>query len=205
MSPRALRPCDANHMNLFRGMGISAIFQINRSRLQAIPDSQGRLALNQPLSECVADCELAAAIEARSQLHHISHKRQLFRQGQLPDRLFLLHTGEVVLTSRLPDRSVLGFRAIPGSLIGLPAIAGNQSYSMTATVRKCAELYSISLGTFGEIVGKNPRLAFRVLEILEAEVKSARVQVANALTTVRPAFVAPEATKSTQLESVFCQ
>jgi len=76
---------------------------------------------------------------------------------------------------------------------------------MTATVRKCAELYSISLGTFREIVGKNPRLAFRVLEILEAEVKSARVQVANALTTVRLASFAPEATKSTQLESAGCQ
>lgn len=161
--------------------------------------------MNQPLSECVADCELAAAIEARSQLHRISNKRKLFRQGQPPDRLFLLHAGEVVLTSRLPDRSVLGFRATPGSLIGLQAIAGNQSYSMTATVRKYSELYSISLWTFREIVGKNPRLSFRVLEILAAEVKSARVQVANALTIVRRAAVTPEATQSAQLESAGCK
>lgn len=145
---------------------------------------QGRLALNQP-SECVADCELAAAIEACSKLHYICNKRHLFRQGQPADKLFLLHAGEVVLTSRLPDQSVVGFRAIPGSLIGLPAIAGNQPYSMSATVRKSSELYSISLWTFREIVGNNPRLSFRVLEILAAEVRSARLRISNALSTVR--------------------
>lgn len=139
--------------------------------------------MNQP-SECVADCELAAAIEACSKLHRISNKRQLFRQGQPADKLFLLQSGEVVLTSRLPDQSVVGFRATPGSLIGLPAIAGNQPYSMTATVRKYSELYFISLGTFREIVGKNPRLSFRVLEILAAEVRSARLQVATALSMI---------------------
>src|SRR3569833_616700 len=136
---------------------------MNRSRLQAIPDSQGRLALNQSLSECAADCELADAIEARSQLQRICNKRHLFRQGQLPDKVFLLHAGEVVVTSRRPDGSVLGFRALPGSLIGLPAIAGNQPYAMSATVRRYSGLYSISLWTFREIVGKNPRLSFRVL------------------------------------------
>ena len=140
--------------------------------------------MNQVPSECVDDCELAAAIEARSKLQCISNKRHLFRQGQAAERLFLLHAGEVVLTARQPDRSIIGFRAVPGSLIGLPAIAGNQPYSMTATVRKYSELYSISLLTFREIVGKNPRLSFRVLEILAAEVKSARIQVSNALSTV---------------------
>ena len=142
--------------------------------------------MNQPLSECVADCELAAAIEARSKLQKITNKRQLFRQGQSAEKLYLLHHGQAVLTSRLPDGAILGFRAVPGSLIGLPAIAGNQPYSMTATVMKHSEIYSISLSTFREIVGKNPRLSFRVLEILAAEVKSARLQVSRSLSMMRP-------------------
>lgn len=146
---------------------------------------QGWLALTQPLSECVADCELAAAIEARSQLQRISNKRHLFRQGQTADKLFLLHSGEVVLTSRMPDNSVLGFRALPGSLLGLPAIAGTLPYTMSASVRRYSELYSISLTTFREIVGRNPRLSSRVLEILAAEVRSARLQVSRALSTVK--------------------
>ena len=161
--------------------------------------------MNQPQSECVADCELAAAIEARSQLQRISNKRQLFRQGQPADRLFLLHAGEVVLTSRLPDHSVLGFRALPGSLIGLPAIAGNQFYSMIASVRKYSEVYSISMGTFREIVGNNPRLSFRVLEILAAEVRSARLQVTNALYTVRSRSIAPQSQPAPQLEEAIGQ
>lgn len=72
--------------------------------------------------------------------------------------------------SKLPDSSGLGFRAIPGSLIGLPAIAGNQPYTMTATVTKQATLRSISVTAFREITGSNPRLSFRVLEILASEV-----------------------------------
>jgi CRP-like cAMP-binding protein len=77
--------------------------------------------MNQLLSECVADCELAAAIEARSRVVQVSSKRVLFRQDHPPSQLYLLQTGEVILTSRLADKSVMGFRAVPGSLIGLPA------------------------------------------------------------------------------------
>jgi len=137
--------------------------------------------VNQLLSECIADCELSAAIEARSRLIRIPRKRLLFSQGQSPDRLFLLIAGEVVLTSRLGDRSVGGFRADSGSLIGLPAIAGNQPYSMTATVTKVSDLHAISISAFREIVDSNPRLSFRVLEILAAEVSSARMLVSSAV------------------------
>jgi CRP-like cAMP-binding protein len=136
------------------------------------------------LSECVADCELAAAIEARSTLLRIETRRTLFRQGHEPSRLFLLSAGEVVLTTKQSNGSTLGFRAIPGSLIGLPAVAGNQPYSMTATVARNSELYAISVAIFRELVGRNPRLSFRVLEILAAEVRSARLLISTALSSV---------------------
>ena len=136
------------------------------------------------LSECIADCELSDAIEALSNLHQIPAKRILFRQGQPPSRLFLLKAGEVVLTSKLADKSVLGFRAVSGSLIGLPAIAGSRPYSMTAMVVKNSDLHAISISTFREIVGNNPRLSFRVLEMLAAEVRSARLLVSTALSSV---------------------
>jgi len=140
--------------------------------------------LYQLLSECVADCELADAIEALSKLRQVAAKRILFQQDQPPSRLFLLKAGEVVLTSRLADKSVVGFRAVPGSLIGLPAIAGNRPYSMTATVTKNSELHAISVVTFRQIVGGNPRLSFRVLEILASEVRSARLLLSTALSSV---------------------
>jgi CRP-like cAMP-binding protein len=136
------------------------------------------------LSECVLDCELVDAIEALSRLRHVTAQRVLFRQGQPPSRLFLLKAGDVVLTSRLADKSVLGFRAAPGSLIGLPAVAGNRPYGMTATVTKNSDLHAISVSTFREIVGSNPRLSFRVLEILAGEVRSARHLASTALSTI---------------------
>ena len=90
----------------------------------------------------------------------------------------------MVLTSKLADKSVLGFRAVPGSLIGLPAIAGSRPYSMTATVTKNSDLHAISISTFREIVGSNPSLPFRVLEVLAADVSSARLLLR--MPTIRP-------------------
>jgi CRP-like cAMP-binding protein len=149
----------------------------------SVPDHRGMF-LSTLLSECIADCELEDAIEALSNLRQIPAKRLLFRQGQPPSRLFLLKAGEVVLTSRRADKSVLGFRAAPGSLIGLPAIAGNWPYSMTATVTKNSDLHAISIHTFREIVGSNPLLSFRVSEMLAAEVRSTRLLVSTALSSV---------------------
>ena len=136
------------------------------------------------LREFVADCELADAVEARSVLSHLERRRVLFRQGERPSRLFLLKAGEVVLTLRMPDGSVLGFRTAPGSLIGLPAVAGSQPYSMTATASGGAKIHAVSIATFREIIGSNPRLSFRTLEILAREVRSARSLIATALVGV---------------------
>jgi len=144
----------------------------------------GALVLYTLLSECNVDCELSDPIEALSNLRQIPTKRILFRQGEPPSRLFLLKAGEVVLTSKLADKSVLGFRAVPGSLIGLPAIAGSRPYSMTATVTKNSDLHAISISTFREIVGSNPSLSFRVLEVLAADVSSARLLLR--MPTIRP-------------------
>lgn len=90
----------------------------------------------------------------------------------------------MILTSRLADSTVLGFRADPGTLIGLAAIAGNQPYTMTAIAARQASLHAISLTAFRQIIGNNPRLSFRVLQILAAEVRSARVLVSTALSSV---------------------
>lgn len=142
--------------------------------------------MNRLYSESVADCELASAIEACSQLQRFTKGRVLFRQGQAPDRLYLLEAGEVVLTCRLANKSVGGYRAIPGSLLGLPAIAGSQPYSMSAMVTRNSTFHVISLASFRQIVGSNPRLSFRALEILAAEVTAARWLICRALSRKRP-------------------
>jgi len=145
---------------------------------------RNQLFLRTLLSECVTDRELADAVEALSRLRQVKTNCILFRQGEPPSRLFLLRAGEVVLTSRLADKSVLGLRAAPGSLIGLRAIAGGQPYSMTAKVTKNSDLHVISFETFREIVGCNPCLALRVIQVLASEGKSARVLASSTLSSV---------------------
>jgi hypothetical protein len=51
-------------------------------------------------------------------------------------------------------------------------------------VTKNSDLHAISVSTFREIVGSNPRLSFRVLEILAGEVRSARHLASTALSTI---------------------
>jgi CRP-like cAMP-binding protein len=52
---------------------------------------------------------------------------------------------------------------------------------MTATATRDSELHAISAVAFREIIGSNPRLSFRVLEILAAEVGSARLLLSTVL------------------------
>lgn len=128
---------------------------------------QGFVALVQPATEYLDHCEFTAAIEARSALLRIAHRRKLFEQGQRPNRLFLLRTGEVTLTFRQADGSVSGFRAVPGAFIGLVALASDQPYSMTATASRDSELHAISKEVFREIMDRNPRLSSTVQRIVE--------------------------------------
>jgi len=141
--------------------------------------------LIQPASERVDDCELAAAVEARSTLLKIGNRRKLFRQGQAAERIFLLRKGEVVLTLKLSDGSVLGFKVLPGTFVGLVAVAGNQPYSMTATVAAESELHAISKTAFQDVVGQNARLSSRVQQLLD-EAKSVRLAPLRLLRSSRP-------------------
>lgn len=52
---------------------------------------------------------------------------------------------------------------------------------MTATVTKNSDLYSISTRIFREIIGSSPRLSSKVLQVLAAEVRSARLLMCPAL------------------------
>ena len=51
---------------------------------------------------------------------------------------------------------------------------------MTATVTKNSDLHAVSSGIFREIIGSNPHLSLKVLQILAAEVRSARLLISTA-------------------------
>jgi CRP-like cAMP-binding protein len=84
-------------------------------------------------SPFVADRSLLQALEERSQPIPCVEDRILFRQGEDAIGLFILRSGEASLVLRTELNEVAICLVAPaGSLLGLPAIIGNEQYSMRA-------------------------------------------------------------------------
>ena len=80
--------------------------------------------------ETINDRELAEKIISQS-AEIVPQDGILFRQGAQADCLYFVKSGEASLTMQAGDKE-FRIRAGPGSLLGIPAIIGNQPYSMTA-------------------------------------------------------------------------
>ena len=136
------------------------------------------------LSEIMADSELCAEIEKWSAPKFVKEGVILFQQGDVPGYAFFVKTGEIALTMHVSGDVLWRVRATKGSLVGLPAIVGNEPYSMTAEVMRDSEICKISRDDFHELTQKNPRLCCNVLQILAGEVHEARKALSRLL--VRP-------------------
>jgi CRP-like cAMP-binding protein len=64
--------------------------------------------------------------------------------------------------------------AIPGSLLGLPGLIGNEPYTLTAVAHPGAQLSFIARDDFINLMRTDMLLSLKVLQILAAEVRSAR-------------------------------
>src|SRR4051794_10054007 len=84
------------------------------------------------LSEILADAELCAEIEKWSPPSFVKEGETLFQQGDVPGYAFFVKTGEIALTMHVSGDALWRVGATRGSLLGLPAIVGNEPYSMTA-------------------------------------------------------------------------
>jgi CRP-like cAMP-binding protein len=136
---------------------------------------QGRLPMNLDPSAFVADQTLIQGIEDRSTLVACSEERVLFCQGEDPVGLFILKSGAVTLTMTSPlGQELVSIAAAPGSLLGLPGLVGDQPYTLTAKAAAGAQLGFITREAFNSLMRTKPSLAFKVLQILAAEVRSAR-------------------------------
>ncbi len=67
----------------------------------------------------------------------------------------------------------------PGSLLGLPALIGNQPYSLTAKALKGAELCFVSREEFSRLMLNEPHLSLCILRVLAAEVRTARFAISE--------------------------
>src|ERR1700735_4541932 len=92
-------------------------------------------------SSFVADKELIEALEKRSSSVMCTEPRCLFTQGGAPAGLYILRKGAARLTMQSPTGgNLLSIPLHPGSLLGLPALVGNEPYTLSADAEKGAEL-----------------------------------------------------------------
>jgi CRP-like cAMP-binding protein len=126
-------------------------------------------------SAFVADETLIRRLDERAAVVPCGRKRILFGQGEDAAGLYILKSGVVTLTmSSLSGKDLVSIQAAPNSLLGLPALVGEQPYTLTAKASAGAQLAFIARDAFSNLMRTEPSLAFKVLEILAAEVRSAR-------------------------------
>jgi CRP-like cAMP-binding protein len=59
-------------------------------------------------------------------------------------------------------------------VLGLPGLIGNEPYTLTATARSGAKLGFITRDDFTALMQSDPLMSLKVLQVLAAEVRSAR-------------------------------
>ena len=125
-----------------------------------------------PSMETILDRELLERIVSQSAAI-IPQGGILFRQGEPADCLYFVKSGEASLTMQAGGKDVK-IRAGQGSLLGIPAIVGNQPYSMTGRASSDAEIFRLSSVVFSDLMKTEPKMQQAVLRILAGEVRVAR-------------------------------
>lgn len=102
----------------------------------------------------------------------------LFRQGDPPVGLYILSEGDATLSMDSGhENTSFSCTARSGSLLGLPGLIANQPYSLTAVAHKGARIGFISQENFNSLVQTQSVLMVKILQVLAAEVRSARLAI----------------------------
>jgi CRP-like cAMP-binding protein len=126
-------------------------------------------------SAFLADQELIQALDKQSTPISCGEGCVLFRQGDEPQGLYILHKGEAKLTMSTPTgETIMSFHAASGSLLGLPGLIGNQPYTLSAIACSGSQLSFVPRDEFANLMQSKPLLSLKVLQVLAAELCSAR-------------------------------
>lgn len=131
-------------------------------------------------SAFVADQELITVLKQHSRPFPCRQDRTLFNQGDAAGGMYIFHSGEVelMMTAQSGD-VIMDMPAVPGSLLGLPALIGNVGYSLSALAKAGADISFISREEFSSLMLTEPGISVMILRVLAAEVRTARMALAN--------------------------
>ena len=123
----------------------------------------------------VADPELIRALSERATPVACETDRLLFKQDDPAVGIYILHDGTASLNMvSSTGQSLIQVQAMPGSLLGLPGVISDQPYSLTAIASAGARVSFVARDDFKALMNSDPRLSFKMLQVLAAEVRSAR-------------------------------
>ena len=123
----------------------------------------------------VSDPILIRVLSKRAVLVPCENERVLFRQDQPAIGIFIVHKGAVTLTVMSQDgHSLFAAQARPRSILGLAGVISDKPYSLSATAGGGAEISFISSADLKALMEAEAPLAIKILELLAAEVRSAR-------------------------------
>ena len=136
----------------------------------------GERSLVQPDSSAfVADPELIQVLQTKSSPVVCTTNIVLFNQDDIAVGVYIFHQGAATLTMRSIDgRTIFSIPAMPGSLLGLPALISDKPYSLSAIAHPGAEVGFVSRNDFFNLVQSDPTLSLKMLQVLAAEVRTAR-------------------------------
>ena len=123
----------------------------------------------------LADSQLIEELGKQSTSLACDRDRILFRQGDAPLGVYILLKGEATLTMTAQSgETILSTQAVANSLLGLPGLIGNQPYTLTAVAHIGAQLNFVSRDEFTALMQSRPQLSLKILQVIAAELRSAR-------------------------------
>ena len=106
----------------------------------------------------------------------------LFREGEPPCGIYVLHSGQVDLLFAARNGNVKPLRvASPGQILGLSAVISNSDYDCTAKARTLCRAGFIDGEDLRRVLDGRPDVWFNVLRVLSTDVNGAYVDVGVAL------------------------
>lgn len=106
----------------------------------------------------------------------------LFREGEAPAGVYILHSGEVDLVHEGTDGVERGCTAHAGEILGLSAVVSGRSHLSTAVARTPCGVGFIEREKFLCLVDDNPALWFGVLRQLSQDVNESYDVIRKGLT-----------------------
>ena len=126
----------------------------------------------------VAEPDLIRALSQHAIQLDCSEGRKLFRQGDNPSGLFVIHRGDATMILE-NDGGIQVARVPmpPGSILGLPALVSDKPYSMSAVAKKGATVGFVNRNDFSALMLTEPLLALMIVRVLAEEVRTTRAAI----------------------------